>query len=214
VALTFDDGPSPQTLRTLELLDELGLAGTFFLVGADAEAHPGIVKEIVRSGHEVASHGMVHSHHLLRSPRAVLADLAAGAGALEAAGAERPRFFRPPYGQMSAATVAAARRAGMEVVLWSRWGKEFAATGPSVNEVTRRVTSGLRPGAIVVLHDSDSYAPPGTASLTHAVLPALAGELRRRNLAALRLGELVGEPLARAGTSAATGRARRRARSR
>ncbi len=190
VALTFDDGPSPGTLRTLELLDELGLVGTFFLVGEQAEAHPGMVKEIVHAGHEVASHGMTHTHHLLRSPHAVLADVTAGGAALEAAGSPRPRFFRPPYGQLSAASLAGAKRAGMEVVLWSRWGKEF--TLPPLAAVVDRVTGGLRPGAIVVLHDSDAYSTAGTAALTYGALPAVAEELARRRLATLRLSELLG----------------------
>ncbi|MHB8330033.1 MAG: polysaccharide deacetylase family protein, partial [Acidimicrobiales bacterium] len=69
VALTFDDGPSPQdTPRTLDLLDELGMRATFFVLGTQAQAHPDLVAEIRRRGHTVGSHGHRHEHHLLRTP--------------------------------------------------------------------------------------------------------------------------------------------------
>lgn len=190
VVLSFDDGPSPASLHTLELLDDLNLRASFFLLGEQVEEHPGIVAEIVQAGHEVASHGMTHRHHLLASPGAVLADVAAGRAALQAAGAPAPRFFRPPYGQLAAASVVAARRCAMEIVLWSRWGREF--TLPPAEEVVSRLVAGLRPGAILLLHDSDTHCPLGTASLTHAVLPALAAALAERHLATVTLGHLTG----------------------
>jgi peptidoglycan/xylan/chitin deacetylase (PgdA/CDA1 family) len=121
----------------------------------------------------------------------VLDDVAAGVEALVAAGAPAPRFFRPPYGQLSAASLVAARRQRMEVVLWSRWGREF--TRPPAGDVARHLAAGLRPGAIALLHDSDAYAPAGTAALTHAVLPSIAEVLSERALGAVRLGELAGE---------------------
>lgn len=191
LALSFDDGPSAATPRTLELLDAYAMSATFFLVGEQAAAAPELVAEIVRRGHEVASHGMTHRHHLLSSPVAVLRDLEGSLQALQAAGAPRPRFFRPPYGQLAAATLAAARRSGVEIVLWSRWGREFAP-GP-LEGVRRRLESGIAPGAILLLHDSDAYAPAGTAGRTHAVLPDLAEALARRGIAARSIGALCPE---------------------
>src|SRR5690242_21296661 len=48
VALTFDDGPSPEhTSRVLDLLDEAGVKATFFLIGRKVQAHPEIARAIV-----------------------------------------------------------------------------------------------------------------------------------------------------------------------
>ncbi len=186
VALTFDDGPSPvDGPRTLDLLDRCGLRATFFVVGSQAVAHPDLVAEICRRGHEVGVHGFAHEHHLGHGPRWTHRDTAAAVDAVGAAIGRPPRWYRPPYGQMTARTVLEARRHGLEVVLWSCWGKEFAP-GPH-QAVVRRLAAGLRPGAIVVLHDSDRYAPAGTAARTHRVLPELAELLADRGLPAVGL---------------------------
>ena len=50
----------PQTTRLLDLLEETHQKATFFVLAWSAERHPGLVREIVRRGHEVASHGFAH----------------------------------------------------------------------------------------------------------------------------------------------------------
>ena len=188
VALTFDDGPSEETGRTLELLAELGLRATFFLVGREVARRPELVGAISAAGHEVACHGMEHRSHLLRPPGEVLEDLAAARATLAAAGAEA-RWFRPPFGHAALATFAAVRRQGLELVLWSRSGGDYRGHGGG--EVARRVAAGLHPGAVVLLHDSDRFARPGTARSCHQSLPAIAEALGREGLASRTLGELV-----------------------
>lgn len=186
VALTFDDGPSPRTTpRTLDLLDELALTATFFVVGEQVGAHGDLVAEMVRRGHDVGVHGFRHQHHLVRGPAWVRADTDRAVDVVGAATGRAPRWYRPPYGQLSARTVLEARRHGMDVVLWSRWGKEFAET--SVDPVLRRLVGGLGPGAVLLLHDSDTYAPEGTAGRTHQVLAPLAAALGERGLPTVRL---------------------------
>ena len=76
-ALTFDDGPGPATSELLDTLDEFGIRGTFFLVGANLESAPwcssgsmvawNLVRRMIESGHIVGNHTMQHS----RSPGVV-----------------------------------------------------------------------------------------------------------------------------------------------
>src|SRR5687768_6006419 len=55
VAITFDDGPDPaSTPAFLEELDRLGMRATFFMLGVNAAAHPGLAAEVADAGHEVA----------------------------------------------------------------------------------------------------------------------------------------------------------------
>jgi len=193
VAVTFDDGPSPEsTPRTLDLLDALGMRGTFFVLGSLVETQTDLVSEILRRGHGVGSHGYVHDHHLLRSPAWVRRDVALSVEALDAMGCH-PRWYRPAYGQLTARTVAEARRHEMEVVLWSAWGREWAESGSA--PVMARLEGHLRPGAIVLLHDTDVMCPPGTARLTHEVLGLLAAKLEELHLRAVTLDELVAPSL-------------------
>ena len=193
LSLTFDDGPSPETTpRTLDLLDELGLQATFFVLGHLAVAHPKLVAEIRHRGHGVGSHGYHHEHHLLRGPGWIRRDMAEAVDAIEQATGTGLRWYRPTYGQLTARSVLEARRHGLEVVLWSRWGHEWAEPGP--DPVLNRLAGGLEPGAIVLLHDTDVDAPSGTAARTHAVLPRLAALLAQRGLRSVTLDALVPDP--------------------
>lgn len=190
VALTFDDGPSPgATARTLELLGQLGAKATFFVTGGLAEAHPELVQEMRRQGHAVGLHGYRHEHHLLHTGWWIWRDLRRAAHIHRQVLGEQALWFRPPHGQLAAGSMVAAARLGLRTVLWSGWGREFA--DPSPERVLHRLSARLEPGAILLQHDNDETCPPGTAAITHGVLPVLVEELQSRQLAAVTLDELV-----------------------
>jgi peptidoglycan/xylan/chitin deacetylase (PgdA/CDA1 family) len=190
VAVTFDDGPSPHaTPAVLDRLDALGLRATFFPNGAAVDRHPDLAAELSARGHQVETHGYSHRHHLWASPAWVAADIDRATAAM-ARIEVRPRWLRPPYGQVSAGTVAAARGAGLRLALWSAWGREWATADAAA--VARRVIDRLRPGAVVLLHDSDEFSPPGAAARALDALGRIADEMDRRQLPAATLNEVVG----------------------
>jgi len=194
VALTFDDGPAPEsTPAVLGRLEDLGVKATFFVLGELAREHPDLVRRTVDAGHEIGLHGMRHVHHLLRTVFSIERDLAEGLDVLEGLGVT-PRFFRPPYGQLSGGTVLAARRHRLETVLWSAWGREWRDRVPS--SVAGRVSRHLGPGSIVLLHDSDHTAPAGTWQVGFDALPLVVEDCERRGLRLVTLSELVGPPAA------------------
>lgn len=189
VALTFDDGPHPEgTPRILDRLDALGLRATFFPLASEAAREPHLVEDIVRRGHAVGTHGFAHEHHLLRTPSWVRHDLDA-AGELMAGLGLKVRWFRPTYGQATGATLVHARRKGWETVLWSAWGREWVTSSPEA--VATRIGRRLRPGAVVLLHDSDRFGPPKMWQVACDALAFVAEDLERKGLRAVTLDELV-----------------------
>ena len=130
VALTFDDGPHPQgTPAVLEHLREAGDAkATFFLAGEQVVQRPALVAEIVAAGHRVELHCHRHRNQLRLTPRALLEDAERAKAAIEEAGGQEVRDYRPPYGIFSAAGLRAVRRRGWRPVLWSRWGRDWDET--------------------------------------------------------------------------------------
>jgi peptidoglycan/xylan/chitin deacetylase (PgdA/CDA1 family) len=172
----------------LDRLGELGLRATFFVLGSEAERYPDLVTEVVRLGHQVGVHGYAHRHHLARPPTWILDDLARADAALQGLGI-RPRWYRPAYGQATGTTLVAARARGWQTVLWSCWGREWATPNPA--EVAARVVRGLRSGAVVLLHDSDRFGPPGMWRPASEALGPVAEALARRRLRAVTLDELV-----------------------
>ncbi len=182
VALTFDDGPDPgSTPAFLVALDKLGWHATFFMLGSMAERHAGLAAEVAAAGHEVAVHGYGHRNQLALAPWAVSTDLGRGLDAVSRATGVRPRWHRPPYGVISGAGLAAARRLDLRVVLWSAWGRDWrrAATPDSV---VADVETGICPGATVLLHDSDCTSAPGAWRSALGALPLLAESFDARGL--------------------------------
>ena len=189
VALTFDDGPDPEsTPAFLTVLDDLGWKATFFMIGPMVRRAPALAAEIASAGHEVAVHCERHSSHLWRSPRDLDHDLARAADTLTEATGQAPRWFRPPYGELTTGSLIAARRQGLKPVLWTAWGRDWR-TRATADSVATDVARGLHPGATVLLHDSDCMSSPGSWRATLASLPALAELFAERNLRPGRLAD-------------------------
>jgi peptidoglycan-N-acetylglucosamine deacetylase len=169
VTLTFDDGPHPEgTPAVLDALERAQVKAIFFLVGEQVERYPEIAAEIERRGHEIAIHGYRHRVQLRLSADAVETDLKR---ALEVIGGS-PRYHRPPLGVYSNAGLRAAREAGLQPLLWSRWGKDWRKfTTPA--RIAARATRALEPGDVILLHDADHYSSKDSWRRTLAALPAI-----------------------------------------
>jgi len=178
VALTFDDGPSPQyTPRILDTLKRLHVKATFFVIGYLADEYRSIVRREKRLGMTVGNHS--YNHPLVPAfdqlPAKLLDDqIALGAASLGHAGV-MPTLFRPPEGSFSSSVVKAAQARGERVVLWSVDPRDWAGIGTA--EIVRNVLSAVRPGSIVILHDGG-----GDRSATLNALPAIIKGIRRRGL--------------------------------
>jgi peptidoglycan/xylan/chitin deacetylase (PgdA/CDA1 family) len=174
VALTFDDGPDPEgTPAVLDALDRLGATATFFMLGGQVARHPELAAAVVTAGHEVAVHGFSHRNHLVRGLADVDQDVARAAALVATATGARPTWFRPPYGVLTTGSLIAARRAGLQPVLWTAWGRDWEAR--SADRIAGTIRRQLRPGGTVLLHDSDCVARvAGSWRSTVAALPRLA----------------------------------------
>jgi peptidoglycan/xylan/chitin deacetylase (PgdA/CDA1 family) len=173
VALTFDDGPHAE--GTPAVLDELarhGAFATFFLVGEQVARRPALAREIVDAGHEVAVHGYRHTLLLRRRVRELGDDLDRAIAAITDATGVEPGLYRPPYGIFSSGGLAHVRERGWRPLLWSTWGRDWERRA-TAQSIARRATSGLRPGDVVLLHDSDAYSSDDSWRRTAAALPSV-----------------------------------------
>ena len=98
VALTFDDGPDPEwTPQILDILKREHVHATFFIIGGNAEANPGIVQRMLADGHEVGNHTYTHPNLSDTPVEAVTLELNATQRLFEALTGRSLRLFRPPY---------------------------------------------------------------------------------------------------------------------
>jgi len=152
VALTFDDGPSANTRRLLDLLAERDVRATFFLQGDHVVADPEAVRAIHAAGHGLANHTWSHPHLTQLSPGEVDAEIARGADAVSEATGVVTEFFRPPFGDLDDDVLAAVGRHGEAAVLWDVDPADWEADAPAARTV-QRVLAGVRPGSVVLMHD-------------------------------------------------------------
>jgi peptidoglycan-N-acetylglucosamine deacetylase len=86
-----------QTTRALlDLLAEVQVRATFFVVGWVGDRYPRLIEAVLEAGHEIGSHGYQHARAYDLGPAAFRQDLRASLATLEAAGAPRVTMFRAP----------------------------------------------------------------------------------------------------------------------
>jgi len=203
VALTFDDGPGPDTEAVLDALDAAGVRATFFVLGRAAEARPDVVREVARRGHLVALHGHTHRQLHLASGRTAAGELDRCADAIRAAGVEPAPFFRAPHGRKGFPLRRALRARGLRLVAWTRgvWDTER----PGAAAIAARACARPRGGEILLLHDGCGEAAAGRVPAagrreqTAAAIPEIARRWHEAGFRFVTLAELQAPPRAARG---------------
>jgi peptidoglycan-N-acetylglucosamine deacetylase len=189
VALTFDDGPDRRLDAFLKVLEEYGARATFFIVGEQVARDPSRPEEILARGHEIAVHCYRHYNHLRLTPGKTMEDMRRTRGIIEETTGRPIRLFRPPYGVFNLASWLEADRQGWERVLWSRWGRDWESRA-----TPRSIVANIGwpvAGDILLLHDSDRYAVPGSWRNTLGALPTILERLSKSGLVVRPVGEFL-----------------------
>lgn len=155
LALTFDDGPDPEaTPALLDLLKQKGVQAAFFCTGAAVRKHPALAARIVSEGHLIGNHSFGHSNftNLFGLDRLRRDTSRAQEEIMHATGC-RPVFYRPPMGLSNPRVFRVACELGLKVVGWTARG--FDTTNVPADLVIQRILRGVRPGAIILLHDGN-----------------------------------------------------------
>jgi peptidoglycan/xylan/chitin deacetylase (PgdA/CDA1 family) len=189
VSLTIDDGPDPEvTPAVLDLLDAAGARATFFCIGAHAQAHPQLCREIVRRGHSVQNHSHRHSHTFsLLGRRGFEREIVQAQDTLTQITGQRPRFFRAPAGLRNPFLAPVLHELQLELVSWTRRGFDTARRDPAM--VLTRLTHELRAGDILLLHDGNAARTAAGRPVALDVLPALLKRFQTASLRAVTLPE-------------------------
>lgn len=167
VALTFDDGPDHMTERYLDVLDDLGVPATFFLIGGRATDHPELVREYLRRGHQIAGHGFDHKRFTKLSRRALLEQCARTDEVLGGQLNGRP-WVRPPHGSLDATSLVSLVTSGYTVAMWSLDSFDYHTTDPGQ---LAEHCAGITAGEVVLFHEGQQWtldALPRIVTSLHA----------------------------------------------
>ena len=171
VALTFDDGPWPDTGQFLQVLQQAGITATFCMIGRQVLAHPEWANAVVAAGMTLCNHTFNHNMQLANAPADLVeAEIQSGADAIKRVTGQAPRFYRAPGGFLSPLIEDNANRLGEQVLGWNVDPSDYRRPGPP--GIVDRVMVQVRSGSIILLHDGG-----GDRSQTLAALPVIISRL-------------------------------------
>lgn len=151
IAITFDDGPSPPfTEQILDILRSRNISATFFVCGRAVELHPDTVRRIHAEGHAIGNHTWSHPYlYFMRATR-MSEEIDRTQRAVHQVTGQTPELFRPPYGGRWFGLYPILRKRRIKLVQWSLSGNDWKL---DADEIIKTVCAGIRPGAIILLHD-------------------------------------------------------------
>jgi peptidoglycan/xylan/chitin deacetylase (PgdA/CDA1 family) len=173
VALTFDDGPAPDTLEILDILRDENVKATFFLIGKQVEKYPEIAKRIADENHEIGNHSYSHPIFLFCSSIKTKRELKTTQEIIKKATGITPKLARPPCGVRSPAYFAAANELGLQTVQWSDTGFDWKKI--TAERIARNVLETVQNNSIVLLHDGDSSGKSNRQATVEALRLILQG---------------------------------------
>jgi len=151
VYLTFDDGPHPMiTPFVLEQLRQYDAKGSFFCIGKNVAANPEVYGQILAAGHTAGNHTQNHRNGWKTKTKDYLGNVMQAAEYIDS------RAFRPPYGRITRMQAHMLSRANpaWKIYMWDVLSADFDQN-ITPGKCLENVLFNLRPGSIVVFHDSE-----------------------------------------------------------
>jgi len=170
VYLSFDDGPHElATVFVLDMLKKYDAKASFFCIGKNVAANPGIYARIVEEGHTVGNHTYQHMDGWKNPNGAYFQDIRKTAELVSSP------YFRPPYGKIRWSQVKwLASEMNLRTVMWTILSGDFDSK-ISGDDCANNVTRNMRPGSIIVFHDSAK-----AFDKINYALPKVLEEIKRR----------------------------------
>jgi peptidoglycan-N-acetylglucosamine deacetylase len=186
IALTFDDGPSPNiTPQILDILKEHKIKATFFVIGNNLNNFPELGQRLVAEGNAIGNHTWHHWRRLMNEFTATHEIEDTATLIYETTGV-RTSLFRPPNGFLYNGLVDYAQKRKDAVILWSVDSNDWRGQKVSVEHIVEKVLEKVQPGAIILMHDGG-----GDRSHTVQALPKIIDEITQRGYEFVTVPELL-----------------------
>lgn len=152
--LTFDDGPVyGPTEAVLEILKAESIPATFFCIGDNVRKHPKVFRQIMEDGHAIGNHTFNHLNGWRTKTADYLKNVQTAAEVMRENGfqSKGKPLFRPPYGRIT--QKEASQLQNYAVVMWDVLTLDYDKS-KSPESVLNGTLRAIRPGSIIVFHDS------------------------------------------------------------
>ena len=195
LALTYDDGPNdPDTLRLIEVLARHDVKATFFVLGKFVAQKPQIARELVSAGHLIGNHSWDHPRLIFASDAELRRQVEQTQAAIFDACGVIPTLFRPPYGGRRPGTLSAARKLGLEPVMWNVTCYDWKLT--TAERVLAHARRQIQGGDVILMHDGDQLRMGAERRHTVEATDRLIGEYSVTDYQFVTIAEMMSKPLA------------------
>jgi peptidoglycan/xylan/chitin deacetylase (PgdA/CDA1 family) len=151
VVLTFDDGPSKILPEILDVLHAENVPALFFW--QSRLCYPERPwKRVLSEGHKIGTHSIKHLNLTKLCYSKQYQDISQSVKTIESITGEKIKYFRPPFGQYNADTIAAAKELGLTTVMWKIASMDWELKDNS-QEIITNVIDYLEDSAIILLHE-------------------------------------------------------------
>ena len=186
IALTFDDGPWPETTeQILATLKQENVKATFYMVGQPLKSFPEIGKKVLADGHVIANHTLHHWYKQM-SPLVAQREIEDTAKIIKEVLNVETDYFRPPGGVLTNGLVAYAETQNQSVNMWSVDSGDSNPKRPSSEAILATILAGATPGGIVLMHDGG-----GSHGNTAKAVPQIIANLRAQGYKFVTITELL-----------------------
>lgn len=184
VALTFDAAwGSDKTLKIVEILNNAGIKGTFFLVGFWIEQNEDKVKAISDAGFDIGTHSSTHPKMSTLSQDKMKEELELSMNKIEKITGKPVKFFRPPFGDYNDSVLNVASGLGLKTIQWDVDTLDWK--GLSANEILARLKQSVKNGSIILCHNNSDHILEA--------LPLMISYLSSQGYKMVKMSELVYE---------------------
>ena len=186
IALTFDDGPWPETTeQILATLKQEHVKATFYMIGQPLKSFPEIGKKVLADGHVIANHTLHHWYKQM-SPLVAQREIEDTAKIIKEVLNVETDYFRPPGGVLTNGLVAYAEKHNQSVNMWSVDSGDSNPKRPSSEAILATILAGATPGGIVLMHDGG-----GSHGNTAKAVPQIIANLRAQGYKFVTITELL-----------------------
>lgn len=155
VAITFDDGPYPETTTPMiDAFEQNYAKCTFFILGDNASYYPDTVKREYDLGLEVGTHTKSHKQLTTLGEDTLKKEISTSIESIKKATGVAPVLMRPPYGSVNKTVLKAVGAQGLCCVNWSLDTEDWKTKNA---DATYKMVMTATDGDVILLHDIHEY---------------------------------------------------------
>jgi len=179
IAITFDDGPSIRTKEIVDLLDELEIKATFFVLGCNVKNYPDELKYINDHHHEIGNHSYSHPNFKKLSLQEGLDEINQTQEIVYQTIQRYPRIFRFPYGAVNQDVL---KKTKLPTILWNADSLDWQCC--DTKTIIQKIKQEAKENGILLFHDFKYFNQTAIATIVR--------DLKKEGYTFVTISELLG----------------------